>query len=182
VFFVAIGGMLLLREKLSKIGWICISVTFVGSVVVAMGDLSGGALWGDVLALLGALWAAGYTLIGRRMRKTLSTTAYTWIVYFTAGLVVLAASMATGSSVVPVSLKNMLLALGLTVFSTLLGHSIFSWGLKYEKAAFVSTVKLLEPVFATIIGFLIFGEAPAMTSVVGGIMIILGIAFLCRED
>jgi len=62
------------------------------------------------------------------------------------------------------------------------GHSIFSWGLKYEKAAFVSTVKLLEPIFAAILGLLIFKEIPPRTSIGGGILIVVGIVLLCREE
>jgi len=182
VFFVAIGGLIFLHEKLNKIGWICIVVTFVGSVIVAVGDMSGGALKGDIIALLGAVCVGIYTLIGRQMRKSMSTTAYTWIVYLVAGIVVFVVSSVSKNYVVPVSAKNVLIGLGLTVFCTLLGHSIFSWGLKYEKAAFVSTAKLLEPVFASIIGVFLFGEIPPVTSVVGGILIIAGIVFLCREE
>lgn len=181
VFFVAIGGMLVLKEKLSGLNWLCIAITFVGSVVVALGDLAGGNIKGDLIALLGAACVGIYTLIGRKMRETMSTTAYTWIVYFVASVVVLICSLSTGSPIVPVSGKNLLIGLGLAVFCTLLGHSIFSWGLKYEKAAFVSTAKLLEPVFASLIGIVIFAEMPSLTTILGGIMIILGIVFLCKD-
>lgn len=181
VFFVAIGGMLVLKEKLSGLNWLCIAITFAGSVVVALGDLAGGNIKGDLIALLGAACVGIYTLIGRKMRETMSTTAYTWIVYFVAAVVVLICSLSTGSPIVPVSGKNLLIGLGLAVFCTLLGHSIFSWGLKYEKAAFVSTAKLLEPVFASLIGIVIFAEMPSLTTILGGIMIILGIVFLCKD-
>lgn len=182
VFFVAIGSLLILKERISKIGWLCILVTFVGSIIVSIGDMAGGAIYGDVLALLGAVCVGVYTLIGRKMRKNMSTTAYTWIVYLVAAIVVLIGSFISGSPVIPVSTKNILIGLGLTVFCTLLGHSIFSWGLKYEKAAFVSTAKLLEPVFASIIGLFIFKEVPPRTSIIGGLMIIIGIVFMCREE
>ena len=182
VFFVAMGGLIFLKERLSVVGWICIVVTFVGSVIVALGDMAGGAIKGDLLALAGAVCVGIYTLIGRQMRKTMSTTAYTWIVYLVAAVVVLIVSSVSGNFVVPVSMRNMLIGLGLTVFCTLLGHSIFSWGLKYEKAAFVSTAKLLEPVFASIIGFFLFTEVPPLTSVIGGVLIIVGIVFLCKDE
>ena len=182
VFFVVIGGLLFLREKMSKTGILCIFITFIGSMVVALGDVSGGALKGDILALMGSVCVAVYTLIGRKMRKSMSTTAYSWIVYLIAAVVVFIASYATGNRVIPISFRNLVIGLGLTVFCTLLGHSVFSWGLKYEKAAFVSTAKLLEPVFASIIGIVIFREIPPVTSIFGGIMIILGIVFLCKEE
>lgn len=182
VFFVAVGSLCFLRERINKIGYICILITFAGSIIVAAGDMSSGAVYGDILALLGAVCVAIYTMIGRKMRRSMSTTAYTWIVYLSAAVVVLVGTLITGDYIIPVTVKNLIVALGLTVFCTLLGHSIFSWGLKYEKAAFVSTAKLLEPVFASILGLIIFREIPSQTSVLGGLMIIAGIVIMCREE
>lgn len=178
VFFVALGGVLFLRERLSALGWMSILITFAGSVVVVLGDMGGGRMTGNILALCGAVCSAVYTLIGRSCRRRMSTTVYTWIVYFSAGMVVLPASFLTGNPVLPVSLRNLAVAMGLAVLCTLLGHSIFSWGLKYESASFISVVKLLEPVFASLLGILLFREMPAVTSMAGGILIIGGIV-LC---
>ena len=178
VFFVALGGVLFLRERLSALGWMSILITFAGSVVVVLGDMGGGRMTGNILALCGAVCSAVYTLIGRSCRRRMSTTVYTWIVYFSAGMVVLPASFLTGNPVLPVSLRNLAVAMGLAVLCTLLGHSIFSWGLKYESASFISVVKMLEPVFASLLGILLFREMPAVTSMAGGILIIGGIV-LC---
>ena len=54
---------------------------------------------------------------------------------------------------------------------------MFSWGLKYESPAYVSTVKLLEPVFATIMGVVFFRELPTWQVVLGGMIVIFGIAW-----
>ena len=178
VFFVALGGALFLRERLSALGWLSILITFAGSVVVVLGDMGGGRMTGNILALCGAVCSAVYTLIGRSCRRRMSTTVYTWIVYFSAGMVVLPASFLTGNPVLPVSLRYLAVSLGLAGPCPLLGRSFFSWGLKYESASFISVVKLLEPVFASLLGILLFREMPAVTSVAGGILIIGGIV-LC---
>ena len=78
-------------------------------------------------------------------------------------------------------MKNLLVAFGLALMCTLLGHSIFSWGLKYEKASFVSTAKLLEPIFASVLGILLFREIPSVTSVAGGAVVITGIILCVRS-
>lgn len=181
VFFVALGGVIFLKEKLSPGNWLGIVVTFAGSVVVAMGDRGGGQLLGDLIALAGAMCSAVYTLIGRRVRRDMSTTVYTWIVYFFAGLVALVSSACGGFDVVHIGMKNLLVAFGLAVMCTLLGHSVFSWGLKYEKASFVSTVKLLEPIFASVLGILLFREIPSVSSVAGGMTVICGIILCIRN-
>ncbi|MGI6009886.1 MAG: DMT family transporter [Ruminococcus sp.] len=175
VFFVALGGFFFLGEKVSKKGWAGILITFAGSVIVALGDAGEGRILGDLLALGGAICSAVYTLIGRSLRKTMSTTVYTWIVYFCAGAVVLPAALLTGNQVFPCSMRNLAVAFGLAVLCTLLGHSVFSWGLKYEKSSFISVVKLLEPVFASVMGIVLFLEIPSRSSVIGGLIIIGGI-------
>lgn len=180
VFFVALGGLLFLREKISGFGWISIIITFVGSMIVALGDVGDGKILGDVLALCGAVCSAVYTLIGRLCRKNMSTTIYTWIVYFCAGALVGSAALFKGNLIIPCSLRNLAVAFGLAVLCTLLGHSIFSWGLKYEKSSFVSTIKLLEPIFASLLGFFLFREMPSASSVIGGIVIIVGIVLCIR--
>ena len=71
-------------------------------------------------------------------------------------------------------------AAAMAVLCTLLGHSVFSWGLKYLPAAFISTVKLMEPVFASVWGLLLFREVPGWMVVIGGAVIIFGIALYGR--
>ena len=179
VFFTTVGGILFLREKQNGIGWLGICMTFFGSIVIAMNDLSSGNIKGDIFALLGAIFVAVYTMIGRKMRSYISTTCYTYIVYSSAAVLLFIVCLGTyftgERSVFSIGIIDVLCALGLTIFSTLLGHSIFSWGLKYEKASFVSMVKLLEPLFASVMGIIIFVEIPSIFTLIGGCIVVLGI-------
>lgn len=177
VFFVAFALLFLFREKISVMGWVGILATFAGSIVIAMADAGGGSnvLLGDGMAFLGAAAMAVYTLLGKVCRKRISTTVYTFIVYTAAAATVLIMLCIGGTPVFGYEPVNYLTALGMAVFSTLLGHSIFSWGLKYESASYISTVKLMEPVFASVLGLLIFGEIPDLIVVIGGCIVILGV-------
>ena len=182
VFFVAFLLLLLFHEKLPKIAWLGIVVTFAGSVIIAASDAGAGEniLLGDGLALTGAACMAVYTIIGKTCRQRLSTATYTLLVYFSASVTVLLILLFTGVPVTGYEPINLLTALGMAVFCTLLGHSVFSWGLKYESAAYVATVKLLEPVFASILGILLFREIPTVPVVLGGIVVILGVVVYTR--
>ena len=82
---------------------------------------------------------------------------------FFAGATVWIVTLFMDESVIKIDAANALVALGLAVFCTLLGHSIFSWGLRYEKASFISTVKLLEPVFVSLMAAVIFYEIPSQS-------------------
>ena len=70
----------------------------------------------------------------------------------------------------------------LAVFSTILGHSIFSWCLKYFSPSFVSASKLCEPVVAAILAIFLFGEIPGIIQILGGILIIGGVFYYSRIE
>lgn len=184
VFFVAPLMILIFKDKISTKAWMGIIATFVGSVIVATADLGSGSnmLMGDFMALTGAALMAVYTLIGKQCRKSMTTMVYTFIVYTTAALTLLILVFIKGISLTGYNNTNYLIAFGLAVICTLGGHSVYSWGLKYEKASFISTAKLLEPVFASILGLLIFAETPSVMVVVGGVVVILGVYYYSKES
>ena len=181
VLFVAIGSVLFLRQKLSKTAWLAMILTFFGSVVVALAGAGGGSqLYGNLLAVTSALFMTFYTVIGTVCRRTLSTTIYTFLVYFCAELTVLVIALVGGTPMFGYDSINFVTAFVMAVFCNLLGHSVFSWGLKYLPPSFVSTVKLLEPVFASVWALALFGEKPGLMVLLGGVVVLCGIAMYCR--
>ena len=187
VLFVALATVTVFRGKLSRRAWLAIALAFIGSVAVAMADTAAGgadALRGDLLALAGSVCVAVYTMIGSVCRRTVSTTVYTFVVYLTAAVTVLAVNLAAGIPVAGYGAADYGAALGMAVFCTLLGHSLFSWGLKYLPAAFISVVKLMEPVFAALWALLLFREMPGGTVIAGGVLIVAGLMLysLTAED
>ena len=182
VLFVALGTVLVLRQRLSGRAWLAVALAFGGSVVIAMADTAVGpdAVRGDIIALSGALCMAVYTMIGAVCRKNISTTVYTFLVYCSAALTVLVIALFSGLPLAGYGAENVLTAFGMAVFCTLLGHSVFSWGLKYLPPAFISTANLLEPVFASVWGLALFGERPGLLTLLGGAVIIAGVALYGR--
>ena len=183
VLFVALASAVLLGKKLSRRAWAAVWLAFGGSVAVALAGASGGsALRGNLFALAGSVCMAVYTMLGAVCRRRLSTTVYTSLVYLSAAGTVLAAALAGGQALTGWGPVNLLAGLGMAVFCTLLGHSVFSWGLKYLPPAFISTAKLLEPVFASAWGGFLFRERPGVPVLLGGALILLGIALYSREE
>lgn len=185
VLFVALISILLFRKKLSGRAWAAIALALLGSVIIALADTAGGgsdALRGDLLALGGAFFVAVYTMLGSVCRRSVSTNVYTFLVYLAASLTVLAIALMGGQAVTGYGSINYLTGLGMAVFCTLLGHSVFSWSLKYLPPAFVSTAKLMEPVFASVMGLALFGELPGALTVIGGVTIIFAITLYSRVE
>lgn len=183
VIWVSLGYCLLLKGKLGSKAVAAIGVTFVGSVMIALADSETGAhLYGDVLALVAAVAVGIYTLIGGEVRKHLSTTAYTYMVYFACALSLLGFCWVQGVSLTGYGLRPVIVGLLLAVFSTLLGHSIFSWCLKYFSPSFVSASKLCEPVVSAAVAAMLFQEIPGLLQIAGAVLILGGVLAYSRLE
>ena len=179
VIWVSIGFCLILKGKLSGKVMATIAVMLLGSVLIACSDSASGGrhLYGDILALLGAIAIAAYTLIGRIVRATVSTTVYTYIVYSACAAVLTSVCLIQGYGLLDYGFGSLLVGLLLAVFSTILGHSIFSWALKFFSPSFVSACKLCEPVVAAIIAAILFAEIPKPLQLLGGGLILGGVYY-----
>lgn len=182
VIWVAFGYCLFMKGKLSKRAVLAIGITFAGSVVIAFADSAsgGGHLYGDILSLLAAVAVAVYTLIGRAVREKVSTTVYTYVVYSACAFALVLTCLVQGYALFDYGPSAVIVGLLLAIFSTILGHSIFSWCLKYVSPAFVSASKLCEPVVAAIFAGFLFGEVPAVLVFVGGAMILGGVLYYSK--
>ena len=133
VAFAAFGYLIFFGKKIRKKEILAIGIAFLGSVVIAMADTGGGknAVLGDILALLAAFFSACYTLIGTRERSHMSTMVYTYVLYWGCFLSLLVFDAVSGVPMTGYEPINWIMSLCLAVFCTLLGHSVFSWSLKF---------------------------------------------------
>ena len=183
VIWVCLGFCLFLKGKLSVKALLAIGITLLGSVLIALSDSgSGSHLFGDILALLAAIAVAVYTLIGRLVREKLSTTVYTYMVYTACAAVLVVTCLVQGAALLGFGWSAVIVGLLLAVFSTILGHSIFSWCLKYFSPSFVSASKLCEPVVAAVLAGFLFGELPGWLQVLGGALILGGVLWYSRIE
>lgn len=184
VIWVSIGYALFLKGRMSLRAILAIVVTMAGSAMIAFADSSAGGahLYGDFLSLLAAVTVAAYVLIGRVVRETVSTTVYTFIVYSSCAVVLLLFCLVQRNSLYGYGVSGIIVGLLLAIFSTILGHSIFSWCLKYFSPSFVSASKLCEPVVAAILAGFLFGESPTSLQLFGGILILAGVFYYSRLE
>ena len=184
VIWVSLGFCLFMKGKLSKKAVVAIAVTLLGSILIAYADSATGGLhlYGDLLSLAAAVAVAVYTLIGRVVRESVSTTVYTYTLYVVCAAVLSFTCMVQGFGLFDYGMSAMIVGLLLAVFSTILGHSIFSWCLKYFSPSFVSASKLCEPVVAAIFAMFLFQEIPALMQVIGSVLILGGVLYYSRLE
>ncbi|MBC7315091.1 MAG: DMT family transporter, partial [Chloroflexi bacterium] len=146
--FVGLAAPWLLGEKVGRRTVWAIVLVLAGCVIVGYGDidLSPRALLGDALALVGALGASAYILLGREVRRKLSTWAYVWPCYGVAALALIAFTLLTGQPLWGYPLRTVGIFALLAIGPQILGHSAFNWALGHLSAVFVTLTILGEPV------------------------------------
>ena len=177
----AVLGYLVLGETLARttVGGIVAAVG--GAVLIGWADagtitLGQGALWGNTLAITGALLVSLYLLIGRVVRQKVSWLAYLAPLYATAAATALGAAVIRGVPLFGYSWTVYALCAGLALGPQLLGHGSFNYALQYVPAAIVGMLALLEPVGASILAYALFDEVPPVASVVGMVVVLGGVA------
>ena len=181
--FVGIGGWVFLKERLG-LNLICgIGLSVLGSGLISYGDmaLSKKALMGDGLALLGAMAASGYFLVGRKMRRNQDLLSYIFPVYSSAGLVLVVLSTCFQKPFLGYTSSTYLFFLLLALIPQLIGHTTFNWALKYFPASMVAVAILGEPIGSTILAYFLLGEGLNLWKGVGGILIFMGILISLRQ-
>ena len=175
--WVAILGRAFLREGIGTTGAAGIGIALAGTAFVSGGDfgVSSRAVIGDVLALSGAVFAAGYFVIGRSLRRTLSLLVYVGIVYATCAMMLLAAMAISGTAFggFPVETWGLLVLMALV--PQILGHTVFNFLLRHLEVTVVAVAIMGEPVGASLLALGFFGEVPPWTAVAGGALILGGI-------
>lgn len=197
--WVGLLSPLFLRERLPASVAVGLGIALVGGILVGVSEactlsaegiacppfsafLQGNSSWGNLLALSGAIFAAAYLMVGRRLRPSMSLLAYITTVYGVAALVLLVMALLSGDPVAGFSPGTYLFFLALAVFPQLLGHTSFNYSLKYLSAAYVSVALLGEPIGSTILALILLNETPTALEVVGGVVILLGIYLATRAE
>ncbi|MEA3459099.1 MAG: pyrimidine 5'-nucleotidase [Chloroflexota bacterium] len=180
--FVGLASHLLLNEKLSRWRAMGIALSVLGGMIIGYGDfgLGWGELFGDLLAIAGAVMVAGYFLIGRRLRAKFSLLAYISLVYSVAAAITVILCLLTGQNLMGYPRQTYLMFILLALVPQLVGHSSFNWALKYLSATFIAVSILGEPIGSTILAYFILNEIPTITKMAGGALIMVGIYIASR--
>jgi drug/metabolite transporter (DMT)-like permease len=187
--FVGMFSYLFLRERqpIELIAGIILS--FSGSIILALGDsrIQGltirnpSFLIGDALALLGAIMASGYLIVGSKMRREMDVLSYVTIVYSFSGLFLLITSLFSGTPFTGFQSSSYLFMVLLAIVPQLIGHTAINWALRHLKTSMIAITILGEPIGASVLACVIFGETISSFQGLGIILIFLAIIIASRR-
>lgn len=182
--FVAAASYLFFKEKLGRRTVFGIIITLTGAVIIGYSNWRLGPfpLWGSLMALMGALMAAGYMLIGRRLRRNIGLLSYISLSYGSAAVILLFSVFIFGYDLTGYSGTTYLMMALLAVVPQVIGHSSLNWALRFLPATLVTIAVLGEPVGTTILSTLILNEAPSLIEIGSGSLILLGIYIAFRKN
>lgn len=175
--FVAIISHFVLGDKINAKTLVGIITSFIGVTIIAMGDVGTGPsnITGDLLALIGGVMLGLYILGGRFYRKSLDLTTYVTPVYSSAAVILILMSLVTGTKLTGFNASTYGFFFLIALIPMIFGHTLYNWALRYVSALIVSLSLLGEPVGASVLAFLLLGEAPNSFTVIGGVITLTGI-------
>lgn len=155
-----------------------------GAATIGFGDLSGGTepLLGDALALLGAVAAAGYILLGRTVQRLgVGLDAYAGTAYAVAALVLLPLPALFGHDYLGYPLASYGWIVLLALMPQLIGHTGINYAAKHLDPTLVATTLLLEPIGSGLLALLVFREVPSLFTLVGAVILLAGVLVTLRS-
>ncbi|MFN3989718.1 MAG: DMT family transporter [Erythrobacter sp.] len=166
-------GFLVARTLPGRLEWLAIIFALTGAAIL-MGrslEISNETLLGDLFSVAAGLLYAVYLLTLQGARgKFGSWSLLVWVSIFGCP-VLLAIALALGEPVWPGDWTPII---GLVVLSQLVGQGLMVFALKYFPPLVVGLALLMQPVVASIYGWLAFGEVLSGLDVVG--MVLVGAA------
>lgn len=174
--FVILTTRLIWGERLSAGAIRGLIIALVGTLLIAMSGRTGlGQFAGNLLAVLAAIFAAAYFLVGSRARRTMEVNTYTFWTYLVCTLVL---GLLVGLGPFPFRPEapiDWFTFAALGIICHIGGHTSLNWALGYVSPSLVSTAILGEPVGATLWAWLLFSEIPTLGELAGGILVIVGL-------
>ena len=176
----------LLFERLwynRKLGWTTITallIILVGGIIVQGDDLGSmdGTGLGNIMAILSAVFLGSVFLIGAKVRKTTSVITYTRTVYTVSAIVLLVSSLILDNSLMGYTINNYFWLFMLGLIPTLIGHTAFSYSVKFVSPTVIAAFPLGEPIIASYLAWLLFAEQVPFYVVGGGLIIFIGLIIL----
>jgi drug/metabolite transporter (DMT)-like permease len=165
------------RSDLRRVPFAIVAFIGLAFVVVVGGDRNGSTLHGDLLAFANLACFTVYFLILKKLRNEgLNSWAFLAGVFVVGTTVITPWCLATGDDVGNITLKDVVLLMGMVIGPGLVGHGLISWASRHLPVTTTSLLTLGSPVVSVIGGWLIYDQELGWGQIVGAILVIGGLA------
>lgn len=171
--FVVLMARLFLKEPLTRLKWVAVFLTTLGTVLVSdvLGSLhqmlsnaslqSGEVFWGIFFGLLSGFAYGLYSIIAKPLTRHLDPIMIVFYTFVVTAVVLLPFTELWAKLDVLLSFDNgcaLCWALGLGLFPTAFAYMLYTYGLNKESAGRAALLTMVEPVVAVFIGAVVFHD------------------------
>ena len=175
---VTLGGALFFGETVGWRRWLAISVGFVGMLLIVRPGTDGFVAW-SIYALIAVACVTARDLSTRRMSSAVPSLTVTLAA--SVSVLIFAAIWSMGQEWRPITTRSGWL-LGAASLFIVCGYSFSVMVMRVGEVSFVAPFRYTGLVWALILGLLVFGDWPAVPTLVGAALIVgTGIFTLLRE-
>lgn len=175
--FVTIAARFLFNERIT--GWFIggMILTMLGAILLTGASLSTSKerLYGDIIAVVAAVFYGGYMLSLKHLRKTVRTAPLMArsAIYSAIALGVFA--LLRGEQILPATIKGWLILFALALTGQVLGQGLIAYGFAHLPASFSALSLLFQPLVAAVAAWLLLHESMSSLQILGGVIILSGI-------
>ena len=176
-------GRVFLKESIRPAAALGLGIGLLGLVIlVGPAAIRGTDLVPRLACLVAALGWAAATVYSRSAPLPNNPFQVAGMQMFAGGAVLLLVSFVSGDAarfnLAAVSVRSELAFLYLLIVGAILGFGVYMWLVKVAPLSLLGTYAYVNPVVAVILGHFLLGEQVTLQTVVGGGVIILGVALI----
>lgn len=165
--------------RFGKLTWAGVFTAFGGSLILGVMDTDPAATYsnpvlGNALAVAAAVMFVFYLLLSRKLRAKGGWLDFVFRVYAGTAVGCLLIFMALRPST-EATLIAWICGLALAVGPQILGHGSLNYSVKYVAPTLLSTLILVEPVFAILLAGFLFSEIPSLAESAAMLVIMAGV-------
>ena len=175
--FVTLATWFLYRRAPSGHFLAGLTAALAGMFLLLRGDFhaGGGALLGDALSVVTAVFYASYLLTVSRVRASVSTARLMAVSATVVALILLPIAILSGERFFPVTAHGWALLAGLALISHVIGQGLIVFALAHLPGTFASVALLVEAVVAAALAWILLGESLTPLAIIGGVLVLAGI-------
>lgn len=177
VIWVAIGALVVFKEKLRPIFWVGLIIALIGMLIVLGQDfITHPTLgMGDILAIVAGLWYGLFFLAAERSRDKLSSFTAWWVSSATSTVALWVICLVFGMPLFGYSPETYWNFFAIAIVVQVVSLLCVNYALGHLPASIVSPTLLGQPVTTAIFAIPLLGQWLSVAQIIGGLLVMVGI-------
>jgi drug/metabolite transporter (DMT)-like permease len=176
VVFVPFIGTYVKKEKQSKLIWTGTFLSILGLGLVTLEGSQGGVNFGDLMTLAGSVILAYYIILVEEYVKKYDAKIIAAIQVSVVGVLGLILSLIIEKPTISLSWEAWKAMLFLGIVCTALAYLLANVTQKYIPASNMALIYTLEPIFASLFGWVFLSEVIGIQTLIGAMIILISVA------